>query len=44
MWLKRLLIVLLVLISLPFVALLAAIGYVLIAEWRDRMRNPPEIQ
>jgi hypothetical protein len=39
--LKRLIIGLLVLISLPFVALAVAIGYLLFTEWRERMRNPP---
>jgi hypothetical protein len=39
--LKRLLIGLLVLISLPFVVLAVAIGYLLFAEWRERLRNPP---
>jgi hypothetical protein len=39
--LKGLLIVVLVLISLPVVVLLAAVGYLLFAEWRERMRNPP---
>ncbi len=39
--LKGLLIFLLVVISLPVVVLLAAVGYLLFAEWRERMRNPP---
>jgi hypothetical protein len=38
---KRIVIGLLVLVSLPFVALAIAIGYLLFAEWRERMRNPP---
>jgi hypothetical protein len=38
---KRIAVALLVLISLPFVALAAAVGYLLFAEWRERMRNPP---
>ncbi len=38
---KRILIGVLVLISLPVLVLLAAIGYLLFAEWRERMRNPP---
>jgi hypothetical protein len=39
--LKRLAIGLLVLISLPFIALAIAVGYLLFIEWRERMRNPP---
>ncbi len=39
--LKRLAIGLLVLISLPFIALAIAVGYLLFTEWRERMRNPP---
>jgi hypothetical protein len=38
---KRIVIGLLVLISLPFVALAVAVGYLLFTEWRERMRNPP---
>ncbi len=38
---KRIAVALLVLISLPFVALAVAVGYLLFAEWRERMRNPP---
>jgi hypothetical protein len=38
---KRIAIVLVVLISLPFLALAAAVGYLLFAEWRERMHNPP---
>jgi len=38
---KRIAIVLVVLISLPFLALAAAVGYLLFAEWRERMANPP---
>jgi len=38
---KRIAVALLVLISLPFIALAAAVGYLLFAEWRERMRNPP---
>lgn len=39
--LKRLIIGLAVLLSLPFVAVAVAIGYLLFAEWRERLRNPP---
>jgi hypothetical protein len=39
--LKRLLIGLVILLSLPFVAVAVAIGYLLFAEWRERLRNPP---
>jgi hypothetical protein len=38
---KKVAVLLLVLVSLPFVALAAAVGYLLFAEWRERMRNPP---
>jgi hypothetical protein len=39
--LKRIIIGVLVLFSLPIVALAAAVGYLLFAEWRERMQNPP---
>jgi len=39
--LKTIAIGLVVLISLPIIALAAAVGYLLFAEWRERMRNPP---
>ncbi len=39
--LKRLLFGLVILLSLPFVAVAVAIGYLLFAEWRERLRNPP---
>jgi hypothetical protein len=39
--LKRLIIAFLVLLSLPFVAVAVAVGYLLFAEWRERLRNPP---
>jgi EamA domain-containing membrane protein RarD len=39
--LKRIVIGLVVLVSLPFVALAVAVGYLLFAEWRERMTNPP---
>lgn len=39
--LKRLLIGLVILFSLPFIAVAVAIGYLLFAEWRERLRNPP---
>ncbi len=39
--LKRLLIGLVILLSLPFIAVAVAIGYLLFAEWRERLRNPP---
>jgi hypothetical protein len=38
---KRIALALVVLISLPFIALAAAVGYLLFAEWRERMQNPP---
>jgi hypothetical protein len=38
---KRLAVALAVLVSLPFIALAVAVGYLLFAEWRERMRNPP---
>lgn len=40
--LKRLIIGFLVLLSLPFVALAAAVGYLLFIEWQERRRQPPE--
>ncbi|HLG50680.1 MAG TPA: hypothetical protein VKY56_03470 [Chloroflexota bacterium] len=40
--LKRLLIGLVVLLSLPFVAVAVAIAYLLFEEWRERLRNPPQ--
>lgn len=39
--LKKLLIALGVLLALPFVVMAAVVGYLLFAEWRDRMQNPP---
>lgn len=39
--LKKILIALGVLLALPFVALAGVVGYLLFAEWRDRMQNPP---
>ena len=39
--LKRILIALAVLFSLPIVAVAIAVGYMLFSEWRDRLRNPP---
>ncbi|HVC34692.1 MAG TPA: hypothetical protein VNL16_14375 [Chloroflexota bacterium] len=39
--LKRLIIGFVVLLSLPFVAVAIAIGYLLFSEWRERLRNPP---
>lgn len=39
--LKRIVIGLLVLLSLPVVVVAVAVGYMLFSEWRDRLRNPP---
>ena len=39
--LKKLLIAFGVLLALPFVVLAGVVGYLLFAEWRDRMQNPP---
>jgi hypothetical protein len=39
--LKKVLIGLGVLLSLPFVLLAVAVGYLLFAEWRERRLNPP---
>lgn len=39
--LKRILIGFGVLLSLPFVAVAIAMGYLLFSEWRERLRNPP---
>jgi len=39
--LKRILILFVVLLSLPIVVLAAVVGYLLFAEWRERMQNPP---
>lgn len=38
---KRLLIGLAIVLSLPFVAVAVAVGYLLFSEWRERLRNPP---
>jgi len=39
--LKAILILLAVLIGLPILVLAAVVGYLLFAEWRERMQNPP---
>ena len=39
---KRLIIGFVILLSLPFLALAAAIGYLVFEEWQERRRQPPQ--